>query len=364
MTTRLAKRPLRALVLLLSFALVPAALGQTTLPGPDDEVETKKRAQTGFKFLSTSVSPRITALGGAAIADFGGSSASLFYNPASMAGMGPTTHAFAANTQFIADITYNAAGIAARPGGGNYGVVGVSFVNVDYGTFEETVRAANDQGYLDLGTYSPKAFALGLGYARTFTDRFAAGLHVKYASQNLGTFVTDRSAQGGVSLSDGTSALEQAYDNSVLVFDFGVVYQTGFRSLSIGMAARNFARELSYVRERFELPLTFQIGVSMDMIDLTSIDPGDHSLMLRVDAQRPRDVAEHLKLGIEYTLMDIISLRAGYAQVGVGSKEQQGASLGAGLNFDLSGVDLGADYSYTEFGVFGAVNRIGVDVGF
>ena len=343
-------------VLLMSYGSV--VYGQSGLT-PDTEVGTDKRAQTGMKFLSTSVDARASALGSALTAEMEGSSSSMFYNPASMGFMSGRFHASGGILSFIADISYNQATVAFRPGSSssNYGVLGLSFVNVDYGDFIGTVRADNDDGFVETGTYSPSALAIGLGYARSFGDRFSAGANVKYVMQDLGNgFATTQNFDTGEILTS------EDYSASTVAYDFGIVYATGFRSLVIGMSARNFAQELTYVRERFELPLTFQIGASMDVVDLTSLDPNVHRIKVHLDAQRPRDFTEHLRFGLEYTFMNIVSLRGGFEQIGV--SEEQGFSAGAGLQYDFGGMNFGADYTYTDFGVFGNVSRVGIQLGF
>ena len=186
---------LHTLMLVLALTLAPAALGQQTVT-PDTNVETEKRAQTGFKFLSTSIDARAAALGGALTAEIDGSSVSMFYNPASMAGMDGSFHANLSQLQFISDINYNIASVAYRPGGGNYGVFGLSLTAVDYGEFIGTIRANNEAGFIETGLFSPTALAVGVGYARSFSDRFSAGAHIKYAFQDFdGSFAT--STTGG-----------------------------------------------------------------------------------------------------------------------------------------------------------------------
>jgi hypothetical protein len=174
---------------------------------------------------------------------------------------------------------------------------------------------------------------------------------VKLATQDFGDHATTR---GG-----STST----FDASTIAVDFGILYNTGFRSLVLGMSARNFSSEVTYVSESFELPLTFQIGLAMDLIDFTSMDPNMHSFKFRVDAQRPRDFEEHLSIGGEYTFMNLLSLRAGLAEAFV-QDEERGVSLGAGLNLEVSNVHLTADYSFTEFGVFDSVNQFMIGVVF
>lgn len=344
-----------SLILIFAVALlVPPARGQDNEIG---DPETDKRAQTGFKFLSVSTDPRAAALGDAITAFDVGSAMSLFYNPAAMAYQVGTFNLAASQTQFIAEIDYNSFAASFAPMGGTYGVFGVSFVAVDYGTFIGTVRTdGNDQGYVEfdeigLANPSPTAFALGVGYARALTDRFSVGGHVRYAKQDLGEAI--KSGTQGDYLMDDLSM------NTVAV-DFGVLYRTGFRSLVFAMDVRNFSKELQYVEENFELPLTFRIGVAMDLIDLTSLNPNTHSFKLGIDAERPRDFDENLRLGAEYTIMNTLSLRAGYSM----PTDEQGVSLGAGLQQSFGGFGFGADYAYTTFGDFDAVHRMALRISF
>lgn len=360
------KRSIATTCLLVAIGLLtaPSAFSQTFIPSPDEEVETTKRGQTGFKFLSASVDARATAMGGAVTSSTTGSSTAMFYNPASMARMGGDFSVGVGIMNYLVDIQYNAASVAYRPGGGNYGVIGLSMVNVDYGDFLGTVRAENDDGYIDTGLYSPTALAVGVGYARSFTDRFSVGAHVKYAKQDLGSHAKARADDATTPLDDGTSATFEDYALNTIAVDFGVLYDTGFESLTIAMSTRNFSREMVYERERFEIPLTFQIGISMDVMDLTSMDPNMHSFMVSVDAQRPRDFAEHIKIGGEYTLMNILSLRGGLGRAFVGEDSEEGFSAGAGLKYSAGGIGFGVDYAYTDFGVFDAIQRFAVNISF
>ena len=342
-----------SLLVALVMLVVPATAFAQQDVTPDTDVSTDKRAQTGMKFLSTSLDARATSLGGAVTADesFNNSSA-LFYNPAGMARMENTFHVGFGITQFIADINYNAFSAAFQPGDGSYGVFGLTVMSIDYGDIEQTVIAPTDAGFSQLGTFSPSGLSVGLGYARSFTDRFSIGAQIKIASQDFGSQPV---GNGGATSRD--------FDANTVAFDFGILYNTGFRSLTIGMSARNFSREVTYVSESFELPLTFQIGLAMDVIDFTSLDPNMHTFKFRIDAQRPRDFVEHVKVGGEYTLMNLLSLRAGLAEAFV-QDEERGVSLGAGLNFDVNNINLTADYSFTDFGVFDSVNRFSIGLGF
>lgn len=327
------------LVCFAALASVPDASGQ--------ESEQKRLAQTGMKFLSVSVHARAAAMADAMTAQEA-SSIAMLYNPATMANMNYDLDVALGQTQWLAGTSYNMATVAYRPAAGRYGTVGLSLVAVDYGEhFLETIRADNEQGFLDLGSYSPSAMAVGLGYARALTDRFSAGANLKYVTQSLGEATMS---------ADGDSRQTEDFSRNTLAVDFGVLYRTGIRSLNFAISARNFSREITYAEENFELPLTFSMGVSANLFELSGYSSSTHALLMTVQAERPRDYAEQVKAGMEYTFMNTLSLRAGY----LFPTDEQGINLGAGLQTDISGIALGVDYAYTQFGTFGTVNRLAV----
>jgi hypothetical protein len=322
-----------------------------------ENIERQKLGQTGMKFLVVPVVPRAAAMGGAVTAQSGVSSA-LFNNPA---GMGRMERSFDANfghMQWIADISYNYASMAVQPGGGNYGVVGLSLVAVDYGDFYETVRFDNEDGYLDMGTFSPSAMAVGLGYSRVLTDRFSVGAQAKYVSQDLGASIL--ALESSVTkVRGGGPDIREEFGESTVAVDFGVIYRTGFESLNFAMSVRNFSREVTYYEENFELPLTFRIGMSMNMVDFTDLNQDIHSILLSVDAERPRDYPERIRIGAEYEFFNTLSIRGGY----VAPADENSFSLGGGLQTTVSGFEFGADYAYTPYGLFGNVNRLALNIG-
>ena len=336
--------------LVLAGLLIPGVRAQDGPAAGQVDTDNAKRAQTGMKFVAMSVSARAAGLGNAMTAIQSGSIA-MFYNPATMAHTQDFVNVAVGQTQFVADINYNIASVSFRPSEGRFGIFGVNFMNVDYGTFYGTVPGG-EGGFTETGQFSPTALVIGLGYARALTDRFAVGANLKYARQDLTGSIMGFDDGGGA----GNEGSYQVQDNAetAVAVDFGVLYNTGFRSLNFAMSARNFSREVTYQQENFELPLMLTIGISMDMMDLASQASDMHSLVVSVDAQRPRDFYESVSVGGEYSFMDILYLRAGYAF----PTDEQGLSLGLGLNAGFSGIGLGADYAYTNFGILGNVNRI------
>jgi hypothetical protein len=270
----------------------------------------------------------------------------LFYNPASLGFLESKADAVLGQTQWIVDINYNFGALAFRPADGAYGVFGLSFVTVDYGDFQGTIRANNEQGYQDTGSFSPSALGIGIGYSKALSDRFSFGATARYVEEKL----TDNAP---LSMdADGTLNTEKA-EADVFAFDFGVLYKTGFRSLNFGVSARNFASDRTYAEESFELPLTFQLGISMNVMDMTAADKNTHALLVSVDAIRPRDFDEFISFGAEYTLANLVSVRAGYAA----PNDENGISLGGGVQKAFGTTAFHVDYAYTDYGVFDNVNR-------
>lgn len=334
----------------LSFALL-VGLSVPSLAQEAGE-ENTKRAQTGMKFLSASLSPRVAGLGGAGTT-LQLQSTAMFYNPAGMAQMENFGHANAGMMQWIADINYNNASLALRPADGKYGVFGVTFMQVDYGELEGTRRADNDQGYVETGTFSPSSWAVGFGYAYPVTDRISVGAKVKYAKQSLGPSVMS---------ADGTT---KANDLGTGAYDFGIQYDTDYRGIEVAMSVRNFSPEVQYEQQSFELPMELSVGISTDVLEATNMisDPNNqHSFNVLVKGVTPRDFTERLHFGGEYTFMDMFSLRSGYTVPNADFEE--GVNLGAGLQMTVADFELGADYSYTTYDVFNGVNRIALNVGF
>jgi len=315
------------------------------LPVMSVTAQQEKLAQTAMKFLSVSVDPRAAALGDALTAVEHGA-ASLFYNPSGMAWQQSNLDVIVGRTQWIAEINYSMGSLSFRPGNGRFGVIGVSFLMVDYGQLEETIRFDNDQGFLDIGTFSPSAWSFGIGYARTLSDQFSVGANFKWANQYLANSIIGIDGEG-----------EYARDNieeRVLAYDFGVMYKTGFRSLTFAVSARNFAPEITFSEEGVTLPLTLNIGIAMDLMDLVSQGSNLHQVLLSVDATNPRDFSEQVKVGTEYIFLNTFILRAGY----VFPTDEQGISFGMGLKQSLGRFGFGADYSYTDFGIFSNVQRL------
>lgn len=303
-----------------------------------------KLGQSGIKFLSMSGDARSAALGGA-VTSLEGNSASLYYNPSSVSRQTSLFNISFTNTQWIADINYIHAALTFAPSNGLYGIFGISFVNVDYGAFDKTI-VGPDGGSLDIGVYKPSAFAIGLSYSRALSDKFSVGGDVRYVYQDYG----DGHVVGG----DYDNFETDKIDIDVFSFDFGVLYKTGYKSLNFGMTIRNFSQEIKFVEESFQLPLTFTLGLSLNLLDFAKIDPLKHSFLFAVDAEHPRDNKELLRFGGEYTFNNTFTIRGGY----ITNSDIGKLSYGAGIILEEDGTEIGFDYSFTPAEYFKDIHRV------
>jgi hypothetical protein len=248
--------------------------------------------------------------------------------------------------QWIANIQHNSAGMLFSPKDGKYGVFGLSLLSVDYGTLQGTMVWPNALGYVDTEEFSPSAFSLGFAYAKSLSDKFSIGFHLKNASSYLG--------QSTILKEDSTFATTKNVANA-LAFDFGTLFKTGIRDVSVGMSIKNFSKEVTFANgeENFQLPLTFTLGLSFDLFRLLEMETGQ-SLLLALDATHPRSHPEQYKFGLEYHPLQMLALRSGYLM----NNDEDDLTFGLGLNY--AGVAF--DYALTPFGRFDNVQRFSLRI--
>ncbi len=315
-----------------------------------------KYAQAGMGFLQIVPSADVAALGGVYVASTG-KATSVFSNPAGL-GLLDGGDVTAGYTDWIADITLYSMTAAYRLG--NVGVFGVNLVSMDYGTLKGTRPwqagddpSLRDQGFISLGDFSVSEYAIGISYARSITPQFYVGGNIRLAQQDLGS----------VDIIDAFTGAIENRDNAVnnVVFDFGTLYYPGFHDLRFGASLRNFSNQSDYFDQRFELPLTLDFGLAMDLFRLLDTAPGlgNSQLTLAVDWVHPRDYSERLHVGLEYGFLKRFFLRGGYKF----NYDEEGLSAGLGVHVETGGYGIRADYAYSTFGdFFGYVSRLSLGI--
>ncbi len=298
-----------------------------------------KLAQTGFQFLSVNTDARGAAMAGA-MTTLPSKSSALFFNPACLAQMDATIDVAASQNRWIADIMHNAVSVAFRPMAGRLGVFGLSALSVDYGTIQGTAVWPIEAGAVKTHLINPSSITIGGGYAYQLSDRFSVGLQVKYAAQQLGSSV--------IEIEDSLSVKKN--QTEAMAYDFGTLFYTGYKGIAFGMNVRNFSNEISYEEDNFQLPLTFTMGLSADLVNFFPQYANGHSLIISLDAVHPRSYPEHINLGLEYTLLDLFHVRTGY----LSSRDERDMTFGFGI--EKFGMSL--DYAYIPFGIFNDVQML------
>lgn len=314
-----------------------------------------KVGTTAAQFLGISVGGRATAMGDAFVAS-GEDVTSIYWNPGAFAQAGKSEFAFA-NTEWLVGTKYRWFGLMLNLDGTN--AFGLSMTNLDYGEDDvTTVQSPEGTG----ARWSAQDIAIAISYSRRLTDRFSMGGSVKYVNQSIWN--------------------ESA---STVAFDLGLLFVTGLNDMRLGMSFSNFGGDLTLDgRDLFErididpsnsgsnktlvgklktdpwpLPLLFRVGAAMDVIKNNSI-----KVTLAADAVRPNDNVEYINIGGEVGWNNMAFLRGGYRSL-LKKDSEQGLSLGAGLRYQMEGIaTLEVNYAYSQFGIFGNLNTIGISVSF
>lgn len=301
-----------------------------------------KTGTTAAKFLSVGIGPRANAMGGAFTA-VGNDASGLYWNPAGVADLDKYEAMFT-YTSLFKDLNINLNYFALVIPTEDWGNFGVSVTALDYGEMDVTTE------YYPEGTgekFSAASYAFGLSYARTITEWFSAGATVKYIREGI----FNSSAEG-------------------FAFDIGTVFKTPFYGIKFASIITNYGSKMQmtgedllirhdsdpsrqgnnetvdayYKTDNFELPLRLQIGISKDFEFYNG-----QRFTIAVDATHPNDNAEYVNVGGELSFLDnLISLRGGYKALFL-EDNQEGLTLGAGLNYGLGIFSMGFDYSYQEF---------------
>ena len=205
---------------------------------------------------------RSSAWGSAGISSVNGLEG-IFLNVAGLAYAEQTEIQFARTNWMgnISGIGLNAAGFAQRVG--EAGVLGVSFVSMNYGDIEITTTELPEGG---IGYFNPSSINLTLSYAKKFSSSISGGMNLKIVSQSI----SNVGAQG-VAIDAGIRYVTGEQDNIKFAISLKNVgppmsfsgdgltldILNPSTSLSIGMVQRSSS---------FELPSQLCIGTSYDFI--------------------------------------------------------------------------------------------------
>jgi hypothetical protein len=148
---------------------------------------------------------------------------------------------------------------------------------------------------------------------------------------------------------------------SALLFDFGMRYNTGFKSNEVALAVQNFGPDIKYAKEAYPAPLQFRWGIAANLLgpDALAMRSTENRLTLAFDLFQPNDYAQQEHVGVEYDYAGMFAVRAGYKF----NYDSESLTLGTGVRYPVSGIPLNFDYSYgTMNNYLGDVHRISLGV--
>ena len=298
----------------------------------------EKVGTVGCQFLEIGAGSRGVGMGEAMVAATEGVE-SIYWNPAGLRSIDRPTAIFTYGT-WPADISHQFAAVAMRdPLIGGVAALSITSLQMD----AMKVRTADTPGGVGVN-FRPGDVAIGLTYAREFTDKFAAGGTIKWIHSTLADLeVLD---VGGL----------DDYRATGFVGDFGTHYNTGFHSLQIGLMIQNMGPEIVYIEEPVPMPATFKFGLAMNVLET----PGQ-TVKVAVEFRHPSDSAEKINVGAEYALDDMYFVRAGYKM----GYDEESFTAGGGARMTVGTLArVGVDVSYAAFGYLGGIVRAGVTIEF
>ncbi|MFC1508955.1 PorV/PorQ family protein [Candidatus Omnitrophota bacterium] len=260
--------------------------------------------KTGMSFLAVIPSARTASLGGMASALPIGAS-SVWSNPSLIALQSERSAQFT-HTEWIDGIKQDYAAVSTPSRVGHFGL---AFRIFDSGDIElrDNVPSPNP-----LGTYSIKNVSLSMTYARSITEKIAAGITFKKLFEKI----SDENAGG-------------------YAFDGGIIMETPLKNVSVSAVARNYGRMGKLKNERTKLPSDLAVGTRYSGV----VDGLVQSYSVLADVVVPRYGDSGVRLGVEVEPTDRLFLRMGYRS----DSDIETVSFGLGFSIDR----VIGDISYT-----------------
>ena len=335
-------RHLKQNILMISLVLISSSLyGQTGIEPQD----IRRAGQAGWQFLKINGDPVQASMGGAYTAISRGNANAVFGNPASLVDVKNNDLQF--NTvSWIADIKHSSAAVARHFR--QIGVFAVSVAYMDYGDIPETINQLNSigdrtQAVITGNYFSAYDVAIGVSYARNITDRLSLGASVRWIRESIAEL-----------------------DMNNWSLDIGTMYYTGFKTLRLAIVARNFGPDShllgwseEYQSEPVDvrMPIDLRLGIAMDFFD--GID-SPHRMTAVLEGDHPNDGTEKIHLGLDYSFLNMFTLRSGYRF----NYDVQGLTFGLGFLYAINQYQGQMNYAYVDFGDLKQVHMVSLGFSF
>ncbi len=282
----------------------------------------------GFAFLQIPTGARCVAMGGAFTA-VRGDPMSLYWNPAGIAGVSGQ-RITSTYTSYMMDMQ---AGFVGWVNPRSDDAIGVS-INYFYSGSMIRTTMANPTGTGE--EFSNSSIAAAGTYARSVGQGIALGVTGKFVYSSIDT-----------------------YSGNGFLVDVGAVYTPeAMQNLTLGLAVRNAGIQTkAFYAENDPMPTEVAAGASIGLVD--------GKLLIAADLSYPLHGDFNAAAGIEYTPLEMLSIRAGGNLHDKNAADEAGGSIidalafGAGTRWN----NFTLDYAYKPFADLGNAHRITVGVG-
>lgn len=365
------------------FGAVVLAVGLTT-PAAAQVASQDNTAFGGSagEFLLLGAGARGAALGGA-YAALATDITALYYNPGGLAQLARPGVIVTSNS-YIADTRYSWAGVAF-PMAGGVRAVGISIGSFGFG--DQPIYTITDpEG--NGRTYSVRQTFISGTFAQNFSDRFSAGLSLKFISDRLGT-----AKASGVAVDFGTnfhaSVGARPIRASFVIQNLGGNLKHDGSDLGVGVIREPPLGTVDVPQEEqaarlsttaWTLPVLFRVGVAMDLVS-----QGSTRLTVLSEFSQPNNTKPGAGAGLEWAMTNLggrgfsLAARASYSiqpdnqtddivfgvptQESAGSFTADGLALGGGIEYGRGTTKLGFDYAWKSMGTLGSVNFLSFSIG-
>ncbi len=302
------KRSMLIIASVLALLLAASPALAVKWGGVTGEYGVKKVNISGMQFLKIGQGARAVAMGDAftAVAD---DINAIFWNGSGLVHVERV--AYQLNwTRFLLDTQLYSAAAVWNTRSARGEVLGISVVSHNPKPSKETtIYQPNGTGQ-DVVVHN---ISVGLLYAIKFTDKFSFSAKANYVQEKLYTVKT-----------------------TGFTVDVGSFFYTGFRSLRIAMAFRNFGPDRKSGDRAYLLPLVYNIGVAAEVYG----EKGDPSyLTASVESAFFVDFEQRWHFGAELWLQNALALRAGWKW----NYDLESIAVGAGLKQTFGGRTITAD---------------------
>lgn len=296
------------------------------LPGLAGAAEIFEKVGTfDGQFLKITVGARAAGMGNAfvAVAD---DASSVFWNAAGIARMDANKSQLSLNhANWVADLQFEQIGYVFHV----KRIPGAFAVHARALTMDPMVETTSYQPDPVVGTgrtFDAGMMTVGLTYARSFTDKFSAGITGNLVNEGLAEFS------------------QQTY-----AFDVGTLYDVGVLGMKIGMTISNIGSQVQFIEKEARIPAIFRVGSSMSLFQ-----GANQNWIGSLEFSHPPDNAERLNVGTEYSFKDFVHLRGGYNV----NYDAEGIAGGVGFHFPVSVAgEADLDYAFTDMKDLGGVHR-------